>query len=1030
MTSRILTLILFSTAWVTQAAAYRDTILADHPVGYWRLGEGLGGTVATNTGSLGAPGNGKIFKNVIFGTPGALAADADTAASLDGNQARIDVPYAAALNPAQFTVEAWAKVTADSTGYRSPMASRDDSPQKGFIFYATPGNEWQFWTGTGVQVGWDTVGGATAEPDAWAHLVGVHDGTNKLFYVNGVLVGANRSVFTPNGARVLRIGASATESPVGDFFFNGAVDEVAVYSQVLSPTRVVAHFTTGTGAAPDATVAPTIVVPPLALDRFKGESATFSALATGSLPLAYQWQKNGVNVPGGTGATLTLANLLPTDGGSYTVIISNVANSATSDPVALTVADVSKPVITTQPAARTVLPGNGASFTVSASGSTVFTYQWQLNGQNLPNATNSTLTLAKVQSASLGAYKVSVKNAAGSTDSAPAMLKFPAAATKPYAEIILADQPTGYWRLGESTGDLAKDSAGANDGAYLNGVTLGRSGALVGDANKAAGFTAAGSTKVDVPWSDSLNGAAFTAEVWAKVTGGGGQYRSPLTSRADGPQRGYIFYAEPGNTWQFWTGKGDSTGWTSLAGPAVQVNTFAHLVGKYNGATLFFYVNGLLVAQRDAAFAPNDLNPLRFGGGATEGNGNYFFEGDVDEAAIYNKALSEDQILTHYVAGLPLATPPAITSQPSPQFGLLGATVKFSVGASGGQPLSYQWKFNEVNLSNGTNSILTLSNLTSANVGKYAVVVSNAGGSITSSNALLSIPQRPTKPYVAVVKADGPVGYWRLDETSGEVAADQIAGNNGDILNGVTLGVPGGIDGDTNLAARFSKVDSQKIDVPWTEVLNPAVFSVEVWARVTGGSGVHRSPLTSRADGPQRGYIFYCEPGDTWQFWSGKGDTSGWDNIPGPATELNKWAHLVGTYDGTTKRFYVNGLLVGTSTAAFAANDQNALRFGGGATEGPGDFFFEGDVDEPAIYNKALTAEQVIQHYLAGTPAAVVVPPTVTLARGNGNLVLTWTSGTLQSTASLGGTWGAVGGATSPRIVTPDQAARFYRVVP
>jgi len=568
---------------------------------------------------------------------------------------------------------------------------------------------------------------------------------------------------------------------------------------------------------------------------------------------------------------------------------------------------------------------------------------------------------------------------------------------------------------------------GPDDGAYLNGVTLGRPGALSGDTNTAAGFAAANLNKVDVPWSEALNPPAFTAECWAKVTGGAGNYRSPLTSRADGPQAGYIFYAEPGNTWQFWSGVlAPTPGWFTLQGPAVQPNAYAHLVGSYDGTNFSFYVNGVLVAQNAAVFAQNTLNPLRIGGGATESDGNYFFEGDVDEVAIYDKALGEDRILAHYVAGFPLTTPPAITAQPSSLFALAGATVKFSVTATGGLPLSYQWKFNNQTITNATSSSLTLSNVTAANVGSYTVVVTNSGGTATSSAATLTIPAKSPKSYVDLVKGDAPVAYWRLGESSGEIAKDEIGANDGVYLNDVTLGVPGAIPNDTNTAARFATAQSQKMDVPWSDVLNPPVFSVEVWARVTGGAGNYRSPLTSRADSPQRGYIFYAEPGNTWQFWSGKGDTTGWDSIPGPAVRVNEWTHLAATYDGAVKRFYVNGTQVGTSTAAFAVNDSSPLRVGGGASEGNGNYFFEGDVDEPAVYNKALTPEQVILHYLASTKPAA----TLAISRNQGNVILTWASGSLQSAPAITGGWAAVTNAVSPfSVALPSgQSARFYRL--
>ncbi len=230
----------------------------------------------------------------------------------------------------------------------------------------------------------------------------------------------------------------------------------------------------------------------------------------------------------------------------------------------------------------------------------------------------------------------------------------------------------------------------------------------------------------------------------------------------------------------------------------------------------------------------------------------------------------------------------------------------------------------------------------SANTGPYVVVVSNAAGSVTSDEAVLQLPSPATKSYADTVKEDGPVSYWRLDETSGEVATDSVGGNNGEYLNGVSLGVPG-FQGQTNAAAQFSAESQQKVDVPFSATLNTPEFTVELWAKVTGGSG-YRSPLTSRADAPQRGYIFYAEPGDTWQFWSGKGDTSGWDTIPGPAVETNTWTHLVGVYDGTNKTFYVNGAAAGSKPVVFGPNDEAVLRIGGGATESDGNYFFEGAV--------------------------------------------------------------------------------------
>ncbi|MFO1499238.1 MAG: LamG-like jellyroll fold domain-containing protein [Verrucomicrobiota bacterium] len=1030
LTSTVLTL---AVKCCTYAADYQATVMQDHPIGYWRLGESSG-AVATNLGSLGSAAAGTASATVAFGQPGALVGDTNTAAGFDGAVGKIEVPYAEALNPLAYTYEVWANVTPDSSGaYRSPLASRDDTPASntaGVIFYADPADNWQFWNGRG-NGGWHNLGGGSVIPGQWSHLVGTYDGTNKAFYVDGVLVGGERVAFQPNRGRVLRIGASANEDPVGQFFFNGSVDEAAVYSGALSGDRVLAHYKAGSGADP-IPVAPVVVAEPQALAIFKGDSPQLSVLATGSLPLTYQWKFNDADLPGATNYSLTLTNVQPANGGTYRVVVKNSEGEAISADALVQVSDIGKPEITQQPRSRTVLPGATATLMVAATGSATFAYQWQFNGANLVGATNASLTITNIQAATAGTYRVTVTNPAGSVTSADALLQIPPAATKTYVETIKEDAPVSFWRLDETSGDVAKDSIDSNPGTYLNGVTLGAAGALAGDTNTAATFAATGSQKIDVPYNPALNTSEFTVELWAKVTGGTG-YRSPLTSRADGIQRGYIFYAAPDNTWQFWTGKGDSSGWDTLGGPSVLNGAWTHLVGVYDGTNKLFYVNGNLVASSQVVFGPNDENVLRMGGGATEGDGSFFFEGSVDEVSYYAKALSEDRVLAHYVAGFPLTTPPLIATQPASKFVPPGATVTFSVSATGGLPLAYQWKFNNFAIAGATNSSLVVTNAQAANAGDYTVTVSNAGGNVTSSIAKLEFPTVTGQSYDAVVKTDQPVGYWRLDEGLGETAFDSVGQNNGTYLNGVTMGVPGALTTGTNIAltntaARFLSSGAQKIDVPFSPDLNPAVFSVELWARVTGADGTYRSPLTSRGDLPQRGYIFYAAPDNTWQFWTGAGDAGGWDPLAGPAVLKDEWTHLVGTFDGTTKRFYVNGVEVATSTPPFGPNTENPLRFGAGRSETDGDYFFEGDVDEVSVYAKALSATQVVTHFVAGRPPTVAAPGSLTLTRNNGQLILTWISGTLQQSPDVTGSWQDIAGATSPYPVTPSGERRFYRL--
>ena len=78
-----------------------------------------------------------------------------------------------------------------------------------------------------------------------------------------------------------------------------------------------------------------------------GTSVTLSVTAVGSLPMAYRWQRNGVDLPGATNTTLTFLNAQPADSGSYQVWISNAVGSICSRAATLSV--LAPPVITVQP---------------------------------------------------------------------------------------------------------------------------------------------------------------------------------------------------------------------------------------------------------------------------------------------------------------------------------------------------------------------------------------------------------------------------------------------------------------------------------------------------------------------------------------------------------------------------------------------------------------------------------------------------------------------------------------------------------
>jgi uncharacterized repeat protein (TIGR03803 family) len=154
---------------------------------------------------------------------------------------------------------------------------------------------------------------------------------------------------------------------------------------------------------------PTLLLMPVSQTAAPGSSVTFTVDAIGSTNLYYQWQLNGANLAGATNSGYTTTNA-----GSYTVVVSNVVGVVTSAPPAVLTLKVGFPTLVLLPVSQTVSAGSSATFTVSATGSPGLYYQWQLNGVNLAEATNTSYTTTNA-----GNYTVVVSNAVGVVTSAP-----------------------------------------------------------------------------------------------------------------------------------------------------------------------------------------------------------------------------------------------------------------------------------------------------------------------------------------------------------------------------------------------------------------------------------------------------------------------------------------------------------------------------------------------------------------------------------------------------------------------------------
>jgi poly(3-hydroxybutyrate) depolymerase len=245
------------------------------------------------------------------------------------------------------------------------------------------------------------------------------------------------------------------------------------------------QFLTSTQAAPK------IVSQPVNNVQFSGCPASFRVAATGDQPLHYQWQKNGVDIPGATENWYTTPTTTLADSRAmFRAIVSNDAGTVTSAAATLTVnAAPADPRITTQPMDQTVIAGQPVDLTVTATGTEPLTYQWRKNGTDITGATDDSLILPAITPDSGAAFSVTVSSRSGSVTSAPATLtvnpapEAPIIIANPVRVRVLANQtgtfsvtawsptPMSYqWQKGTFLGNMA-DIPGATGATYTPPAT-------------------------------------------------------------------------------------------------------------------------------------------------------------------------------------------------------------------------------------------------------------------------------------------------------------------------------------------------------------------------------------------------------------------------------------------------------------------------------------------------------------------------------------------------------------------------------
>jgi hypothetical protein len=648
------------------AGTYSDTVLADNPIAYYRFEELLGATVVLDSSVSGAY-SGTYFFDDSGNYPELGAPGIDTNSVLfhlypgASGSPRAEIPFSPDLNPAgPFSVEVWLRPTSAPAGVtRCPLSSwGNGNAYDGWFIYQVGG----YWIWI-QRVGdiWLQAPGATALQ--WSHLVGSFDGTNTSFYVNGQFQAqALATNAAPNSSEPLYIGCR----DVFDYPFDGNVDEVAIYTNALTPSQILTHYQVGLTNIRAPLVGPTITADPASTTAYAGHSVNFQAGADGTPPLSYQWFRNSAPIGGATNDTLNFTCAYADNGAGYHIVVTNLYGSATSAVATLTVS--TDLLLTASPVSITRSVGSMAAFIVWPDGAMPFSYQWYKGSSPTPinGATNQTLWLPKVQLADDSTvYYAQVTNPfGGATNSDTATLSVVPRTTEVpltrYAQVVAADSPVAYWRLDQADAtspvvDAVGSFDGATDdnggkGAFTFGVPTG----IPHETNTAIKVT--GGATVKIPYALELNPfGPFSVEAWlqpATVAVTGDDYRSALGSLGNGDNgpTGWHLYQQPDQTWALilWNASWSGTGWFTDFDDTIVAQNWYHVVIAYDGTLFSLYVNG---AERFASpypdFVQNSDSPLILGWGYSPKNP---FDGAIDDVAVYNKVLTPAQVQAHYFA--------------------------------------------------------------------------------------------------------------------------------------------------------------------------------------------------------------------------------------------------------------------------------------------------------------------------------------------------------------------------------------------
>ncbi len=850
----------------------------------------------------------------------------------DGTSTYIDVPNESNYDfTTNISASAWVKVSSFPSTW-SPIVNKGD---QNFRLHRDNGNNGASFAVNKSSTSYDAYSSTSINDGAWHYVTGTYDGANVKVYVDGV-AGATAPALTgniDNDNNAVNIGRNTT---VTSRFWNGNLSEVRI-------------------SGGNATVLSADFIK-LSYENQKATSTLFSSttFTTASFQKSKVYKFNttasGANVSGDVPNIPILIRVTGNATGTATPIV-DLTQSAGQDIRFLAsdgVTWLDYQIERWDPSVDSgegwgkvpVIHGNSASDFITM-------YFQQASGVTVPDG--------QCASCVFGIYK-------------------------------------GVYHLSESPGGGAPQftdaSGNGNNATAQNGVA---GDGVSTDIGK--GFVLNGSSKYITTTTQFSNQQVFTNGVWFKTTSTSGGMLLGWDGGQVTPSGGHDRHMWMDNTGKLSVGTYNNGFQTITSGSAYNDGNWHFAVERMSGAGEFLFVDGASVASNTAYVTTENTNGYwRFGQGNTDWSPNptsQYINATLDEATICHTDLSADWIKLSYQNQRRDATP---LFNPSPADFAASRKYVFNTTKTGANVMGNVTNFPLLIRITGSTIVDAVQNnapdirfLDGDGKTWLNYQVERWDKAKDSAEVWVMVPQVDgnsdhdfvTLYYDDIVNGsvtngecatcvfstgNGNAAVWHLNNEF----ADQTGNGNTGTNNGTTSATWSAIAG-----GQAFNGSSQYITVANSSSLNPAsAVTVSAWANPTSWAGGNRRILQKSTSGTDEQYILKEESSEIEFYTKTSGDNyTRYTTLPATGA----WHLFAGTYDGTTRIIYVDGVAVSTETVSSAmVTATGALDIGRKPGTGAAGDYFNGYIDEARVDNVVRSADYIKLSYESQRPTGNV----------------------------------------------------------